>query len=109
MEKSFESSKKCSEIIRSDIFKSGFIVNEEKSVWEPTQVMTWLGLIWDGANGTITITGSRVKKLQVSIDKLLEKPQTSARNLARVVGQIISTGPVTGILSRIMSRHRQLK
>jgi len=29
--------------VHSDILKSGFLPNEEKSVWDPTQVITWLG------------------------------------------------------------------
>ena len=30
--------------IRNDLGSAGFIVNDEKSVWEPTQVLNWLGI-----------------------------------------------------------------
>ena len=33
--------------IRNDLGSAGFIVNDEKSVWEPTQVLNWLGITWN--------------------------------------------------------------
>jgi hypothetical protein len=42
------------------------------------------------------------------ITTILNQHRITARQLARVVGQIISTGPVTGNLTRILSRHCQM-
>ena len=50
----------------------------------------------------------RVTKLLSTLREVLRKETISARNLASVVGQINSTGPVTGNLSQIMSRHCQM-
>ena len=33
--------------VHADLLKSGFVPNEEKSLWEPTQVITWLGTVID--------------------------------------------------------------
>ena len=33
--------------VHADLFKSCFVPNEEKSLWEPTQVITWLGTVID--------------------------------------------------------------
>ena len=30
--------------VRGDLYNAGFVVKEEKSVWEPTQVLDWLGI-----------------------------------------------------------------
>jgi hypothetical protein len=45
--------------IWSDLRKSGFITNDEKSQWCPSQVLEWLGIIWNTINGTITISERR--------------------------------------------------
>ena len=42
--------------IWSDLRKSGFITNDEKSQWCPSQVLEWLGIIWNTINGAITIS-----------------------------------------------------
>ena len=55
--------------------------------------------------GTIEIASRRVTKLLSTLREVLRQEKISARNLASVVGQIISTAPVTGNLSQIMSRH----
>ena len=47
--------------VRSDIHLAGFITNSEKSIWEPTQIITWLGLVWNSTLGTISSTPRRVK------------------------------------------------
>ena len=33
--------------VHADLFQSGFVPNKEKSLWEPTQVITWLGTVID--------------------------------------------------------------
>ena len=38
--------------VRGDLYNAGFVVNEDKSVWEPTQVLDWLGITWNYALGT---------------------------------------------------------
>ena len=34
-------------IVRADLTRYGFLINEEKSLWEPVQVITWLGTVFD--------------------------------------------------------------
>ena len=33
--------------VRADLTRYGFIINEEKSLWEPVQVITWLATVFD--------------------------------------------------------------
>ena len=103
MENSIDIARGNGKIIQSDIWSSGFVPNDKKSVWEPIQIITWLGLTWNGVLGTIAIAPRRVTKLLSTLREVLRQEKISARNQASVVGQIISTGPVTGNLSEIMS------
>ena len=90
----------------SDLRKSGFITNDEKSQWCPSQVIEWLGIVWDTINGTISISDRRENSIAKSIDKILFSDRlVSARELASLVGKVISGGAVFGNISRIMTRY----
>ena len=92
--------------VRADLFKAGFVTNEDKSVWIPCQRLDWLGITWDSARGTIEIVDRRVVKITNTIDSIIASDFVlSARRLASFTGQIISTAPVSGNISRIMTRH----
>ena len=92
--------------VRGDLYNAGFVVNEDKSVWEPTQVLDWLGITWNSALGTLKIVERRILKIISTIDHIIEADfKVSARELASFTGQIISTGPVVGNIGRIMTRH----
>jgi len=99
----------CSHIakaVKTDLGKAGFVTNDEKSVWEPCQRLDWLGITWDSARGTIGIVDRRIAKIVATIDSIIESDFViSARRLASFSGQIISTSPVSGNISRIMTRH----
>ena len=95
-----------SKAVKTDLGEAGFITNDEKSIWEPCQRIDWLGLTWDSALGTIEIVDRRCAKILVTIDSIVDSGfDISARNLASFTGQIISTPPVSGNISRIMIRH----
>ena len=97
-----------SNILRSDLAAAGFISNDDKSVWVPVQFIVWLGIVWDGIQGNISITESRIDKALSHIDSALQPRALSARSLASIVGKIISMSPVLGNLARIMTRHCQM-
>ena len=40
-----EKSKFASKFVKDSIRRSGFVTNEEKSDWNPTQLAAWLGLV----------------------------------------------------------------
>ena len=76
---------------------AGFVVNEDKSVWEPTQVLHWLGITWNSSLGSLKIAETRIVKIINTIDHIIEADfQVSVRELASFADQIISTGPVVG-------------
>ena len=87
------------------MLKFGFVVNEDKSQWEPVQVITWLGVVLDTNQGCISVAEQRISKLKTSIDSVLKgEHNVKARDLASVVGQILSLSPCVGCVARIMSR-----
>ena len=87
--------------VKIDLGEAGFITNDEKSIWESCPRIAWLGLIWDSARGPIEIVDRRC-----GIDSIADSDfLISARNLASFTGQIISTSPVSGNSSKIITRH----
>ena len=81
--------------VRADLTRYGFVINEEKSLWEPVQVITCLRTVFDTYQGLISVTERRVSKLKSSID---------LRDVASVVGQVISLTPCVGSVAKIMTR-----
>jgi len=79
----------ASKMTRKLLIESGFVVNEDKSQWDPAMVMTWLGVELDLINNTYRITQERVSSLLSSIDFILKSPYTTARSLCRLAGKIM--------------------
>ena len=103
----FVSAKVNSLVVHSDLLKSGFVPNEEKSLWEPVQVITWLGVVLDTIDGTIKATDERIEKLNAGLVELLscQPPRkVHVKRVASVTGQIISLSPCVGSVARIMTR-----
>ena len=46
-EASFEKATYASHHTQGDLYAAGFVVAEEMAIWEPTQSLVWLGIIWD--------------------------------------------------------------
>ena len=88
------------------MLKFGFVINEEKSIWEPVQIITWLGTVLDTNQGFISVTEQRISKLKANIDSVLKGDSmiVNVRSLATLVGQIISLTPCLGDVTRIMTR-----
>lgn len=80
---------------------------ETKCVWEPTQVITWLGAVLNTSTSEVSATAKRITSLQEDLATLLAIPSSchSVRKLASVSGKIISLGPCVGNVSRLMSRN----
>ena len=91
--------------VHADLLKFGFVINEEKSIWEPVQIITWLGTVLDTNQGFISVTEQRISKLKVNIDSVLKGDSmiVNMRSLATFEGQIISLTPCVGGVARIMT------
>ena len=102
----FVSAKVNSLVVHSDLLKSGFVPNEEKSLWEPLQVITWLGVILDTIDGTIKATDERIEKLNAGFIELHPCQPTRkvhVKGVAIVTGQIIFLSSVEMVCNRTVS------
>lgn len=96
--------------VYADLLKFGFVVNEDKALWEPVQNIIWLGTILDTNQAFTSVTEHRITKLKSSIVSVLKGgcSTVNARTLAAVVGQIISLAPCVGDVTRIMTKGRRM-
>ena len=88
------------------LLRLSFAINEEKSNWPPLQIIVWLGLVLNTKEGRLSVTDQRITKLKSYINSLYKcySRIVYVKELAAVVGQIISLSPVIGHLARIMTR-----
>ena len=102
-------SDKCtslSKTVKDDLLSAGFVPNGERSDRAPCQSIHWLRMIWHSDSGAIEISKRRVAKVVSTVCSIIDcEFVISARCLASFTGQIISTGPVVGNVSRIRTRH----
>lgn len=64
---------KMSTVVRKDIPLSGFIANEEKRQWVPSQVGELLGFILDLQHGIFHVPARRVEARKQLIDTIIDK------------------------------------
>ena len=93
-------------VVHADLTRYGFLINEDKSLWEPVQNITWLGTVFDTDRGFISVTESRISKLKTSIKpkRKVDCKIVKVRDVASVVGQVISLTHCVGSVARIMTR-----
>lgn len=95
--------------VQKDLQELGFLIAEEKCVWEPQSSLTWLGLRWDMTEGKVFITEKRIEKLQKNIDKILQKTTSQSmalvKEIAGVAGQIISMQTAVGKVVQLKTRE----
>ena len=86
-EKTFEHSRATENLLTL----AGLVINREKSEWNPSKCLTWLGVTVNLINKTYQITEDRVLSLLNSINYILKSPYTTARNLSRIAGKVVWT------------------
>ena len=69
----------------------GFVINRKKSCLTPQTRLCYLGFEFDSSAMTLRVPESKIEKLQAEDSRLLSKTVISIRDLARVIGMIVST------------------
>ena len=108
IETTFELAMKHSEIIRQDIKDSGFVANDAKSNWFPTQSLIWLGIHVDTNKSILCVTKRRIDKAMLIIDSLCFRARTTARRLACLAGMLTSMSFVLGPITSLMLRYSHI-
>ncbi len=99
----------ASSLVQKDLAEAGFFVQPSKCVFEPTQVLEWIGVIINLRNFTIKIPERRIQACLEGIRGILRrKGWTTARSLAAVTGRIVSMSIVLGGLSQLQTRFCHL-
>jgi len=91
-------------IVRKLLIDCGFVINEKKSIWEPTKSLTWLGVKVDLIKNIFHISDNRIQSLLNSCEKLLSSPYTTARTISRLAGKIVSMKFVLLNIVRLKTR-----
>ena len=72
----------------------GFSVSEKKSVWTPTQILQFLGLLVNAERFTFSVPPTKVAKITAAITELIKRVKRgasiSAQSVAVVCGHILS-------------------
>ena len=91
-------------IVREDLENAGFTLNEEKTHLYPSQIAEWLGFSIDTVSFKLAVPERKLEKFFEAARKEANCHRTTARNVAKVAGQIVSMGPGIGPLSRLFTR-----
>lgn len=68
----------------------GFILNMDKSVLVPTQVITFLGQVIDSVNMVVYLPDEKKENIKIVCQQLLLKKMVTIRDLAKAIGLLIS-------------------
>jgi len=71
----------------------GFVVHREKSKFNPSQEIVFLGFRLNSVKMTIPLTESKSKKLKLLFSKLLTIKAPTLRFLAKVIGTLVCAFP----------------
>lgn len=76
------------------LFQSlGFVVHEEKSVLTPTQKIKYLGFWLDSKQMTVSLSDEKKQKIKKACSELKRKRRFTIRELAQVIGILVSSFP----------------
>ena len=90
--------------VKTDLGRSGFVPNIEKSVWVPTSVLDWLGFTIDLFQDLLFVPGKKLKRVLSDIDSLLEANCCTARELSALAGRINSFKLAVGNVTTLMTK-----
>ena len=105
----FSEAQRVSDMVRADLWRSGFVANDVKSQWVPIQSGELLGYVLNLHAGTFEVPQRRVYAFHhVLRDVIAHKFVVSARTAARFTGLLASVslalGPVACLWTRSLYR-----
>ena len=100
-----EAARAASGRVKADVAASGFVAHPEKRCWEPTQEGELLGFILNLRTGVIRVPPRHIEGLRERINPVTRyKSSIAARQLAGLVGTIVSMGLALGPVSQLWTR-----
>ena len=71
----------------------GFIIHPDKSVFLPKRVLTFLGFVINSIDMTVQLTPAKANHLREACTKLLNAQHPTIRDVAQVIGLMVSSAP----------------
>ena len=99
-----QSAKEASQLVQHTLTEAGFVTHPDKSSWQPSQRLVWLGFVVDVGLGQIEVPKEKIEALCCAIHHASHTKHIQARNLASIVDKIISIGLAFGPVTRFMTR-----
>ena len=90
--------------VQADLAAAGFVVNAKKSCWLPLRATTWLGFDIDLNAASILVPITKVTALQNQLQRAVGQKYLGVREMASIVGKIISMCLALGPITRFMTR-----
>ena len=79
-------------------------INSDKLVWQPTKVLTSLGIEVDLDNDMLKISSEGIHSILFTIEFILSKIYVSARTLSKLTGKLISIKLKIGNMVQLKTR-----
>ena len=94
-----------SQWVKKELESAGFVINMEKSQWDLSVRIEWLGFLIDLDNGEFTVPEHKISSLNSKLLEVTKAQLMTARQLASVVGKIISMSLASGPVIRLMTHN----
>ena len=88
-----EETRRFTEMAMSLLESLGFIINREKSILKPTQVLTFLGFTINSVNMTLNLPHDKVTAIQSQCRQLLTLSSVTLRAIAQILGTLEAARP----------------
>ena len=72
---------------------TGFVINNKKSLLQPTQEIEFLGMIIDSVRMDLTLPGEKIEDIRQEAQKLFSLSSPSAHSLSQLAGKLNATTP----------------
>ena len=104
LSRSFDQSNLDSQFVIKTLQSVGFLINWEKSVLKPCQRIQFLGFTIDSSSTTVSLPQEKLNSLIERASATLHHSKRSIREVAEVIGLIVSSFPAIK-LARLHYRH----
>ena len=79
-----------SKVVKTTLILAGWIPNRDKCVWTPSQILPWLGFIYDLIRGIVTVTEDKLERLLTAIQCMIHRRRAPVKALASISGSLTS-------------------
>ena len=93
-------------VVTKSLTEAGFVINTQKSIWQPQRELIWPGVNINLDKLCFSIPQIRMESISFSLAKIIKNlTYTTARKLAKVCGKVISTKFVMGHIVQLKTRN----